>query len=120
MLQRTTEPAAVPYRPLHLLVEDPQLVLDDLESPFEGIEVTTCGGPQGDDETCPLVMDGSCPLGPADVVVTALDGPWAACVRNAWAETTTPVVDAGDVTATDPTERLRHHVGVALQRIGST
>lgn len=120
MLPRTSEPtAAIPHRRVHLLIEDRQLALDDLESPFAGIDVTTCGGPQGDTETCPLVMDGACPLGPADVVVTALDGPWASCVRKAWAQTTTPVVEAGDVAETDPEARLRHHVGAALKRIAS-
>ena len=65
-------------------------------------------------------MDGTCPLGPCDIVVSALKGPWAPSVRAAWAETSTPMVDATGLTATDPTERLHHHIGAAIQRLWAT
>lgn len=55
-------------------------------------------------------MDGRCPLGPCDIVVSSLEGPWAPSMRAAWAETSTPMVDATDLAATDPTERLQHHI----------
>ena len=63
------------------------------------------------------MMDGICPLEPFDVVVDALDGPWARCVHAAWTETDTPVVDGRRCSVTDPGERLDHHLGAALQRL---
>lgn len=122
MLQRTTavDRPRLPARPLRVLIEDPALVVDDLATPTGAIDVTACSGPCDEREVCPLVMDGSCPLGPCDVVVSALEGPWAPSVCAAWAETSTPMVDATDLTATDPTERLRHHIGAAIQRLWAT
>jgi hypothetical protein len=32
----------------------------------------------------------------------------------------TPIVGATDLAATDPTERLHHHIGVAIQRLWPT
>jgi hypothetical protein len=119
MLQRsiTVNPPPLPTRPLRVLIEDPALVADDLATPTAAIDVTACSGPCDERELCPLVMDGRCPLGPCDIVVSALTGPWAPAVRAAWAETSTPVVDAVGLTATDPAERLQHHVGAAIQRL---
>jgi hypothetical protein len=102
---------------VRMLIEDPALIVDDLEIPASAIDVTVCGGPRDQREVCPLVMDGSCPLGPCDIVVSALEGSWAPSVRAAWAETSTPMVDARDLAATDPTERLHHHIGAAIQRL---
>lgn len=118
-MQRTSAPTsrALPLRPLRLLVEDPHVAMGDLPAPSAGLEITACAGPTDEAEVCPLVMDGSCPLGAFDVVVTALDGPWASCVHAAWAQTRTPVVDARGVTVSDPEERLTHHIGAALQRL---
>jgi hypothetical protein len=62
-------------------------------------------------------MDGTCLLAPCDIVVSALKGPWAPSVRAAWAETSTQIVDATDLAATDPTKRLHHHIGAAIQRL---
>ena len=122
MLQRRTapHPPAFPGRPLRVIIEDPALIVDDLATPTAAIEVTACGGPRDEQEVCPLVMDGTCPLGPCDIVVSALKGPWAPSVRAAWAETSTPMVDATGLTATDPTERLHHHIGAAIQRLWAT
>lgn len=119
MLQRTTaiNPSPVPGRPLRVLIEDPALIADELATPTDAIEVTVCSGPRDEREVCPLVMDGTCPLEPCDIVVTVLDGPWAPSVRAAWAETFTQIVDASDLAATDPTERLHHHIGAAIQRL---
>jgi hypothetical protein len=119
MLQRTipTQPTPVPGRHVRVLLEDPALIVDDLETPAAAIDVTVCGGPRDEREVCPLVMDGTCPLGPCDVVVSALEGSWAPSVRAAWAETSTTMVDARDLAATDPTERLHHHIGAAIQRL---
>jgi hypothetical protein len=119
MLQRTTpaQPTPVPGRHVRVLIEDPALIVDDLETPAAAIDVTVCGGPRDEREVCPLVMDGTCPLGPCDIVVSALEGSWAPSVRAAWAETSTPMVDARDLAATDPTERLHHHIGAAIQRL---
>lgn len=122
MLQRTAavNPPLLPARPLRVLIEDPALIVDDLATPTAAIDITACSGPCDEREVCPLVMDGSCPLGPCDVVVSALTGPWARSVRAAWAETSTPVVDAIGLTATDPAERLHHHIGAAIQRLWTT
>jgi hypothetical protein len=122
MLQRSTaiSPPPLPARPLRVLIEDPALIVDDLATPTASIEVTACSGPRGEREVCPLVMGGSCPIEPCDVVVSALTGPWAPSVRAAWAQTSTPMVDATELTATDPTERLHHHIGAAIQRLWPT
>jgi hypothetical protein len=122
MLQRTTtaNPPPLPARPLRVLIEDPVLIVDDLATPTAAIEVTVCSGPRDEREVCPLVMDSTCPLGLCDIVVSALGGPWAPSVRAAWAETSTPMVDATDLTATDPAERLHHHIGAAIQRLWAT
>ncbi len=118
MLQRTTRgrPVARPLRPLRVLIEDPQLVAHRADV-MTAMDITVCGGPCGERETCPLVMDGHCLLGPFDVVVSALDGQWARSVSAAWAETPTPVIDARDLASVDPDERLAHHLGAALQAL---
>ena len=76
MLQRSTtvNPPPLPTRPLRVLIEDPALVADDLATPTAAIDVTACSGPCDERELCPLVMDGRCPLGPCDIVVSALTG----------------------------------------------
>ncbi len=119
MQQRTTavDPPPVPGRPFRVLIEDPALIADELATPSNAIEVTVCSGPRDEREVCPLVMDGTCPLEPCDVVVSALEGPWAPSVRAAWAETSTEIVDATDLAATDPAERLHDHIGAAIQRL---
>jgi hypothetical protein len=119
MLQRTTavDPPPVPGRPFRVLIEDPALIADELATPSDAIEVTVCSGPRDEREVCPLVMDGTCPLEPCDVVVSALKGPWAPSVRAAWAETSTEIVDATDLAATDPAERLHDHIGAAILRL---
>ena len=59
-------------------------------------------------------MDGRCPLGEFDVVVGALDGPWARSVRAAWAQTGVPYAAIAPDAAASAEERLAHHVGAAL------
>lgn len=115
-----SDPPPVPGRRLRVLIEDPALIVEDLATPTAAIEVTACSGPRDEHEVCPLVMDGTCPLGPCDIVVSALTGPWAPSVRAAWARTATPMVDATDLAATDPTERFHHHIGAAIQRLWAT
>jgi hypothetical protein len=117
MLQRriAINPPPVPGRPLRVLIEDPALIADELATPTDAIEVTVCSGPRDEREVCPLVMDGTCPLEPCDIVVSALEGPWAPSVRAAWAETSSQIVDATDLAATDPMDRLHHHIGAAIQ-----
>jgi hypothetical protein len=100
---------------VRVLIEDPQLVRRNLDPPA-GFEVIACAGPRAD-EVCPLVMEGTCPLGPCDVVVTALGGPWAHSVRAAWQEAGAVVVDAGDLATSDPGARLSHHLGASIQRL---
>ena len=112
---RGTE-SPTPLRPVRILIEDPIVAMHGPDVSI-ALDVTSCGGPRDEHETCPLVMDGSCPLGPFDIVVSALDGPWARCVHAAWRETGTPVIDATDLTTSDPDERLAKHLGAALQRL---
>ena len=116
MRRRTITPTPTPDVALRIIVEDPQLVEPLLHTPTSAVEVAVCAGPC-EGEVCPLVMMGRCPLAPCDAVVTALDGPWARSVRAAWREAGTPVVDARELAVTDPGERLRHHVGAALQKL---
>jgi hypothetical protein len=66
---------------------------------------------------CPLVMDGTCPLGDFDAVVSALDGPWASPIRRAWEQSTTRIVDASTCEVTDPSARLAHHIGAAMHAL---
>jgi hypothetical protein len=110
-------PPPGPGRRLRVLIEDPALIADGLATPTDAIEVIVCSGPRDEPDVCPLVMDGTCPLEPCDIVVSALRGPWAPSVRAAWAETSTQFVDATDLATTDPTERLHHHIGAAIQRL---
>lgn len=86
-------------RPL-VVVEDDALDLSTLDLTPPGataLDIVVCNGPTGP-ECCPLVADGSCPLGAPDVVVANLSAahPWAPSVRAAWAETGAPVVTAED------------------------
>jgi len=80
-----------------ILVEDDSLdpTTLDLSPPGAGaFEIVTCGGPE-DGEACPLVVDGTCPAGRPDVVVSAFgaSNPWAASVRAAWARDGVPVAE---------------------------
>jgi hypothetical protein len=122
VLQRTTasNPPPVPGSRLRALIEDAALSVDDLATPTAAIDVTACSGPRDERDVCPLVMDGTCPLGPCDIVLSALNGLWAPSVRAAWAQTSTPMVDATDLAATDPTERLHRHIDAAIQRLRAT
>lgn len=122
MLQRTTasNPPPVPVSRLRVLIEDAALSVDDLATPTAAIDVTACSGPRDERDVCPLVMEGTCPLGPCDIVLSALNGLWAPSVRAAWAQTSTPMVDATDLAATDPTERLHRHIDAAIQRLRAT
>jgi len=121
MDQTTSEGTSdVPLPLLRVLIEDPLLADAELPRPPGPVELTVCSGPRGTAETCPLVMDGNCPHGPFDVVVTALDGPWARSVRAAWDQTSTPVVDARQLDETDPDRRLAHHLGAAYQHLTPT
>jgi hypothetical protein len=98
-------------RPL-VLVEDPFLDPDvlDLSPPgCTAFDVVVCTGPTGS-ETCPLVLDGTCPVGAPDLVVSAFaaDHPWAVPVRAAWEQ-------LGVVVATPDQPILwPSHLGVAI------
>lgn len=86
-------------RPL-VIVEDDALDLTTLDLAPPGataLDIVVCTGPDGT-EHCPLVVDGACPLGTPDVVVSNLSAanPWAHSVRAAWTEAGVPVVDVTD------------------------
>ena len=102
-------------RPL-VLVEDDALDLSTLDLSPPGaaaFDIVVCTGPAGDDR-CPLVMDGYCPVGTPDVVVSNLSAsnPWAPSVRAAWTEAGVPVVDADD---SEPLLEWPAHVGAAIR-----
>lgn len=113
--------SALPLPLVRILIEDPALADAQLPTPPPPapapVELTVCSGPRDGNETCPLVMDGTCPHGPFDVVVTALHGPWAPSICAAWHQSRTPVVDARGLSETDPTRRLAHHLGAAYQHL---
>jgi hypothetical protein len=119
MLRRTVSATITehPWRPPRILIEDPAL----LDAPIpravrDAFDVTICSGPDGGREICPLVVDGCCPAGPVDVVVSALDSEWAPSVRAAWRRTGTPLVEVDDAPEL-PAARLAHHMGAAVHCI---
>lgn len=110
-------PRSFPGRRLRVLVEDPAIPPEGDPRLLGGVDVTTCSGPVDHRESCPLVASDQCPFGSFDVVVSALGSPWGPSVRGAWEASPTPLVPATEVTATDPEERLAHHVAAALQHL---
>jgi len=110
-------PSPFPGRRLRVLIEDPAVPIADAPRLLGSVDVTACSGPTDDREVCPLVAGGECPHGSFDVVVSALDPSWGAPVCGAWELTSTPVVAATDVTATDPEERLAEHVAAAVRHL---
>ena len=103
-----------PGRSIRVVIESDRLAATPIElRSFGGTEVTICSGPSGTADYCPLVADGSCPIGECDVVVSSLDGPWANAVHTAWADrgtAVTRVVDAGG----DVETLFDQHLGAAL------
>lgn len=104
-------------RPL-VLIEDDTLDTDvlDLSPPgSSAFDIVICTGPHGTDEECPLVMDGCCPHGRPDVVVSALspENPWSHSVQAAWRLDQVPVAR--------PTTPLTwpEHIGAALRAMGA-
>jgi hypothetical protein len=115
MLSRGTP---TPIRPLRILIEDRHIDLSATPQHHAwAVDLTACDGPASETEECPLVMTGACPLGRFDVVVGALQGPWAKSVHAAWADTGTPYADARGIAVEDPTERVAHHIGAAIQTL---
>ena len=101
-----------------ILVEDDALDTDvlDLSPPGSDVfDIVVCTGPRDAAEPCPLVMDGTCPAGRPDVVVSALspDNPWSHSVQAAWRLDDVPVVQ--------PTSPLTWpaHIGAALRTLGA-
>lgn len=109
-------PSVAPGRPVRVLIEDPALA-GVAAAPNGPFEVTVCAGPEDEQETCPLVMDGTCPHGPFDVVVGALAGAWKRSVRAGWEESAVPYVDAGPSAPEDAEARLTHHLGLAVRHL---
>jgi len=101
-------------RPL-VLVEDDVIDLTTLDLSPPGaaaLDIVVCTGPHAD-ERCPLVVDGYCPVGTPDVVVSNLStsNPWAGSVRAAWEDVGVPVVDLHDA----PPLVWPAHVGAAIR-----
>ena len=102
-------------RPL-VLVEDDALDLSTLDLSPPGasaLDIVVCTGPDGSDR-CPLVVDGYCPAGTPDVVVSNLSerNPWARSVRAAWVEAGVAVVPVED---DEGPLRWPAHVGAAIR-----
>jgi len=105
-------------RPL-ILVEDDHLDLTTLDLCPPGVDafdVVVCSGPTGVAEECPLVVDGTCPAGRPDVVVSAFerDNPWAASVRAAWEQDGVPVAAVG---LHEPPLVWPAHIGAGLRTL---
>lgn len=101
-------------RPL-ILVEDDRLDPDTLDlcpPGSDAFDIVACTGPSSATEECPLVMNGVCPHGFPDVVVTALspDNEWRTSVANAWEQDGVPVVRV----APDESLAWPAHVGAAI------
>src|SRR5580765_460173 len=71
--------------PIRVVIESERLAAAPIRPLLVGgIEVVICSGPRSEHDACPLVTDARCPAGECDVVVSSLQGPWAASVHNAW------------------------------------
>lgn len=107
--------SALPGRPVRVLVEtnDPN-TLAYTPSRLAGLDVKLCSGPATSDEVCPLVADGTCPLGESDVVVCDLDGPWHEPVREAWIRKGVVVARPSEERWTSPADQLDAYLGAAL------
>lgn len=106
------------HRPL-VLIEDDGLDVSTLDLSPPGataLDIVVCTGPDSS-AWCPLVADGSCPVGTPDVVVSNLSptNPWARSVRAAWAEAGVPVVTRR---ADEPPLVWPAHVGAAIGLAG--
>ena len=118
MRRRTlTSKPITPMKPIRVVIEDAELAAASTAIDAPGcMDVRICSGPASSAEICPLVVDGTCPLGPADVVVTSLDGPWAPSVAAAWREK--GVLAAAPPSGEFPPEaRVRAHLGAAYQAL---
>ena len=113
MLRHHLEGESVECAPtVRVLVEDPAIcsIEPDLDLPA-GVNVSLCSGPHTASEPCPLVLDGTCPVGRPHVVVCGIDGPWARSVRAAWALEGVDVLDA------EPDEPLADRVTRAVATV---
>ena len=107
-----------PVRRVRVVIEDAALA----ESGFEaretaGMDITICSGPGSDREVCPLVVDGACPVGSCDVVVSSLEGPWAAPVAQAWRYEGVLVTRATPDASSAPAQRFDGFVGEAVRAL---
>lgn len=104
-------PAPGPRLSLRILTEDPLLLRADLALPGTDVEVVVCDGPcVGGD--CPLLAQGTCPLGRFDAVVADLDRPWGRSIARAWRAAGTPVVDTRELDEPGAAARLVRRLGV--------
>ena len=119
MLHRSVPPkAGPPVRRARVVIEDLVLadaVLDQCET--VGMEITICSGPRSEHEICPLVVDGTCPVGSCDVVVCGLDGPWAHSVEQAWQREGVLFARTAPDPSSPPTRRLDASVGEAVRML---
>ena len=122
VLPDPTEATRAPLPPprVRVLIEDAAIAADTCGlRDVTWCDVMVCSGPITVHDACPLVLEGRCPLGPVDVVVSAIEGEWAPSIHAAWRETGTTVVDARTLAVDPPDERLAHHLGAAITaRIG--
>lgn len=116
MLQRSIPArSALPGRRVRVLVEtDDPSTLANAGRSLPGLDVMLCSGPTSADEVCPLVAEGTCPLGACDVVVSDLRGPWAHPVREAWLDSGAVVTPASVGRWSAPADQLDAYLGAAL------
>ena len=107
-----------------VLIEDANLspTTEDVQAAHAvGLDLSACTGPSTASEACPLVVDGTCPLGTPDLVVSALRGCWQLPVAAAWKQEGVPVafVDAGGATSCRPHIAAAFSLGLSLSAPGT-
>ena len=114
---RLVSRSRAPGQSIRVVIESDQLATTPIElRSFGGTDVQICSGPDGAMERCPLVTDGSCPIGECDVIVSSLRGPWANAVHAAWVDhgiVATRVLDDGSAGQA----LFDQHVGAALSAL---
>ena len=119
--RRVQSDLRVPLRPLRVVIEDRDLAAAPLaDCDTAGMDVRVCSGPVESPGRCPLVTDGLCPIGSADVVVCGLEGEWERPVVRAWQQAGAIVIRPTGSPAADPTRRFHTYLGAALGAVWAT
>lgn len=108
----------LPMRPMRIVIEDRELAgATFADCDTSGVDVKICSGPDSERDVCPLVLDGRCPLGRADVVVSSVTGPWQRSVQRAWELEGVPFVHTEREPSATASVRLQQFVAVAASAL---